>query len=375
MRSLHYLVLLSLAAAAIFAPGCLEGIPFLGPPVVYPHIAPVPGGSMPSAPVYTFPFHDGTAVVDIGIDAPVYAGAKAADKGARIYDHGVAEEEWREGIYQALIGDPAQDGFYSSLIAALRAERESRRLDDDGYAELLAVFVQSIPYENRNLTSPRFPVETYVDGMGDCDDKSLLLAGLLSREGYRTALLYFDQERHMAVGVGSTGGGYRDTGYSYIETTNVSLICIPPGQLAGGVELTSVPAVYPVGNGTLGYSRCHETEEIWKAKAGAERELALMEPEIGSREGELDGMRVSLESERESMERLLSLGDTAGYNRRVAAYNGKAGEYNRLRTELLEMVNRYNHLAAIHNYIVTHQHDRPGTWSWLSSSGSAGPVQ
>ena len=118
----------------------------------------------------------------------------------------------------------------------------------DEYLELMAVAVQSLPYEtDGTLTAPKFPIETYVDGKGDCDDKSLLLAGLLAREGYTVALFYFKPEAHMAVGVKGYGCAYQDTGYGYVATTNLCSWVSSTASLTGGVNLTSAPACHPGG--------------------------------------------------------------------------------------------------------------------------------
>jgi len=345
----------------------MEALPWLGSPVVYPSIVPVEGGAMPIPPVYAFPFQDRTVVVDVQPDASVYAGAKSSDKSARIYDHSIPEEEWRAGIYRALISDPGQDGFFSALLAEFRSERDLNRMDPDEYAELLAVFVQSIPYETQDEASPRFPVETYVEGVGDCDDKSLLLAALLSREGYRTALLYFEPERHMAVGVGCPGSGYLGSGYAYIETTNVTLVGNPPRELAGGTMLASAPLVISIGEGTLGYTRCSETAEIDVAVAEMGKELAALGEEIRDRERTLKEKRELLDIEKASMDMMRSRGDLAGYNMRVSAYNARVEEYNQLRSGLLQTVERYNRIAGALNHLVSHQYDRKGLHAWLSS--------
>ena len=364
MRFLPYLLLICGAFFALCSAGCLEGIPFLGPPAVYPHIVPIEGGTMPEPPRYMFAFQDRNVEVDAPVEAPVYAGARATDKSARIFDRALMEPQWREGIYRALISDPAQDALYIGVISTLKAEQHLNSLDSDEYAELMAVFVQSIPYENQNLTSPRYPIETYVDGMGDCDDKSLFLAGLLSREGYRTALLYFEPERHMAVGVGCPERGYRNTGYAYIETTNVSLVGIPPETLAGGTVLSSPPVVIPVGNGMLNYTLCNETSAIWRLKGDSEQILARIETEVRDMETRLEEKKGVLDARKSSLEAFLSVGDTGGYNRGVAAYNAEVSQYNQMRADLLTRVERFNRIAEVHNFIVTSQHDRKGIWEW-----------
>ena len=126
----------------------------------------------------------------------------------------------------------------------------------------MAAYTQSLTYETTPDNPTKYPVETVVEGAGDCDDKSVLLAGLLSREGYKVALLAFTPESHMALGVGSTDSLYKDTGYAYLETTNLSYVGVPPDELAGGVVLTSEPLVIPVGNGTILYSSGAETAYI-----------------------------------------------------------------------------------------------------------------
>ncbi len=362
-------ILLALACACVAA-GCLDILPWSRPPVVYPSIVPVEGGPVPRPPVYTFPFQDFSVTIDIPLDAAVYAGARAADKGALVYDQSITEDEWRAGIYRALMDDPAQDDFFLDLLSSLRAVRDRRGLDDDGYIELLSVFVQSIPYENQQSSDPRFPVEVYGDGAGDCDDKSLLLATLLAREGFRAALLYFDQERHMAVGVGCAGPGYRGTGYAYIETTNVTFVGVAPRELAGGVRLESFPAIIPVGEGTRNYTRCPETAALSGAMEKLRAEIDSLGIRIRTSEEALARERSDLEAMRAAMEAMKRGRDVSGYNARVDRYNERVREYNTLRSELTGMVTRYNRLVDSYNLLVSRQYDRKGMFAFLASIGN-----
>ena len=99
----------------------------------------------------------------------------------------------------------------------------------------MTVFVQSLPYDTKSgvLDSPpRFPVETFVDGTGNCEDKSVLLAGLLSREGYDVVLFLFLPEHHIALGIRNSSYSFQDTGYTYIETTGTLLVGEVPSELA-----------------------------------------------------------------------------------------------------------------------------------------------
>ncbi|MDE6784993.1 MAG: hypothetical protein K2J26_06460 [Ruminococcus sp.] len=88
-------------------------------------------------------------------------------------------------------------------------------------------FVQSIPYElDIDSTGyeefPKYPYETLYENCGDCEDVSILLAGLLRSMGYGVCLVH--PTGHMAVGVRtdeSDANFYMDgLGYYYIECTN-----------------------------------------------------------------------------------------------------------------------------------------------------------
>lgn len=123
---------------------------------------------------------------------------------------------------------------------------------DEDYYRVMNVlfFVQQVPYVCDNATEsytdgavpshalhladgveyPKYPIETLVDGKGDCEDSSILSAALLGIMGYDAVLLKYSD--HMALGVQMTGFGpyyadytpkYYEFGgkrYYYVETTN-----------------------------------------------------------------------------------------------------------------------------------------------------------
>jgi len=90
-------------------------------------------------------------------------------------------------------------------------------------------FVQSLKYsyDNESVGSNeywRFPVETLVDELGDCEDTSVLFASLMEAMGYDAVLISLPG--HIAVGI-SGGDDYPGTYYNYdgkryyyCETTN-----------------------------------------------------------------------------------------------------------------------------------------------------------
>lgn len=323
----------------LLSAGCLGGFTPFRPEFVYPSIRPVEGA--PSHPVsFTFPFEGTSVTLTVPISGPVFYGAQQAEKSA-----GMARDEpdarWLPGYYQAFISDPAQDGFYRDALSEFRRVREELQLDSDRYAELLAVAVQSMPYQADGAGgAPQFPVETFAERTGDCDDKSLLLAGLLSQEGYRVAILFFGEENHMAVGIAADDCGYRSTSYGFLETTNRSLVGIPPDKIDGPLTVLSTdPLVIPIGNGTLTYGACDETQGIHAALARARDALASLDPLMAARQAEMEGVR------------------------------GNPAEYHRLEPGYRSMVDEHNRKAEIINYVQQHLHDRTGTYRWLKSRG------
>ena len=250
---------------------------------------------------FPFPFQKTNVTVSIRVNASLYYGAKNGDKSATVPEGTVAMDA-APAYYRAFIEDPRQDEMYAELLHTLRAIRQEYRYSDDEYLELLTVFVQSLPYDTVSGTRPdtpaRFPAETLVDGTGDCDDKSLLLAGLLAREGYDTALLLFLPEHHMAVGVKDEGAGYGNSGYLYVETTGVSLIGVVPANLSQSVKyvpagqsslatpLTSIPLVIREGTGTLVYSSADETAFIAEQKTAVNTKIALLRSQLDTFSGD-----------------------------------------------------------------------------------------
>lgn len=352
-------------AAAILAAGCPGSLPGLGEPrgeVVPPAIVPVEGAAPIEASVHTFPFGDGEETIRTEPDPTVYAGAKAADRQLYLYED-LAREEWIPIYYLAFVNDSYQEPFYTDLLAALREIRDREELDDDRYLELIAAFVQSIPYETDASTiEPKFPIVTYVDAAGDCDDKSLLLAGLLAREGYGVALFYFEEEKHMAVGAKSAGCCYRNTSYAYIETTNRSYVGIPPAALADGSALTSDPLVIPVGDADRFYGACGEVEMIERALTTSRSRVGELEEKLAALTRELEDGREALAALDAEMAGLLRSGRTREYNRLVPEYNRMAGGYNSAVDAHNAMLGEAKAAVDIHNHLAGNAHDRPGSY-------------
>ncbi len=350
MRRVNPRALFAIVALVLLAAGCTT---ILGPPVEYPMITPVPDAGAPIPVEETFRFESGTATVGVLLDAGVYRGAELAPKEVR-FRAAVPEEEWIAGRYLAQLDDPAQDRFWTDLLGAFRAERDRRGLDDDRYLELLATAVQQLPYVTASETVSKFPVETWGDQAGDCDDTSLLLAGLLAREGYRVALLVFLPEAHMAVGVGCAPEfAYNGTGYAYLEATNTSFVGVTPAELGGGARLHSPPLVIPVGDGKKEYGAAGETAAFEAALRTARARVDELGPEI-------DHRQAALEVDRQRLEALRTAGSHDAFEAARTRYRADSAAVSRL-------VNEHNRLVELVNYCAEHEHDRVGTVAYVSA--------
>ncbi len=361
------LVILVIALLAVFllSSGCVSYIHSFFPAASYPEIEPQRGVTLPAVPDYSFPYENFLVTLSSDVDPEVYAGAQSAEKGVRIYDTSIGDDEWRSGLYKAMTLDPAQDTFFDNLTGEFSQVRATYDLDSDEYLELMAVFVQSFSYRNQNLSSPKYPIETYRDREGDCDDKSMLLAGLLAHEGYNVSLLYFGPEQHMAVGVACQEMGYHDTGYAYIETTRVSFVGIGAGSLEGNITISSYPLVIPIGNGISTYRRCNETLAINDELSDISAHLEVLATDLRGRESLLLSRRSDLETMDRKLEVMLAEGDYFRYNQMVSEYNTRVREYNQDLEAYQAISDEYSRLAERYNYIISHEHDRKGTYRYL----------
>jgi len=167
------------------------------------------------------------------------------------------EVEYLDG-YRAY---PVKDRFdYGSMITVsdpfvmvaaleLRAIAVQYGLDQ---AALALSFVQTLEYKEDNVTTncvdyARFPLESLVDWVGDCEDKALLYTTLLIDLGYEAVLfvMYDNDSGHMATGVagpGFTGGSieHEGTDYYYAETTSKGFEI---GEVPNDIDLGDIEVV------------------------------------------------------------------------------------------------------------------------------------
>ena len=129
--------------------------------------------------------------------------------------------------YSVYAADRVDDRYMEQLVGLFR--KLARRYDMNGLeiVDFIVSFVQNLPYTEDSVTSPydeypRFPLETLIEGGGDCEDTAILTATLLKELGQDVMLIRLPG--HMAVGVacGECDGTYYVAAgkrYYYIETT------------------------------------------------------------------------------------------------------------------------------------------------------------
>ena len=245
----------------------------VGGRVTSPRIVPGPGAAV-SAHAITFSYDGVKHTITPHVAADVYWGAR---RSTRLLTElpGESNTDWTRAYYQAFAGDPAQKPAIEDVCRQLQAIRDEAHLSTDQYLELIAKYVQSIPYDwaiyKSGTGKQRFPVETLVDGKGLCGDKSVLLADLLSHEGYAAALLDFGPEKHMAVGVSGQGTTYASSGYLFLETTSPCYITDVPSVYSGGMKLHTEPVVVAIGSGTLEYSAADQIAKIVAVRESAKK--------------------------------------------------------------------------------------------------------
>lgn len=142
--------------------------------------------------------------------------------------------------YASYISDPRDDDQLTSLITEVEEMAYAAGLNYWERLNLIIALVQSFTYVEEDGEYPRYPIETLVEGQGDCEDLAILTVAILQQMGFSSVLLAYTEERHIAVGVrvvlpaGSDAHAYEWNGdaYYYLETTST------------GWEIGEIPSVY-----------------------------------------------------------------------------------------------------------------------------------
>jgi hypothetical protein len=128
--------------------------------------------------------------------------------------------------YSVYVTHPGDDEYVSSIIERFDEIVVEEDYDETQKVNLMVAFVQSLPYTTDDVTTdydeyPRYPLETLVEGGGDCEDTSILACALLDSMGLDVVLI--NPPNHVAVGVAMDASGtywtHKGIQYFYVETT------------------------------------------------------------------------------------------------------------------------------------------------------------
>lgn len=329
--------------------------------VTYPLIVPTEKSEMIQVKI-AFPYRHLNYSFTIEVPLSLYEGAKLSGKSARV-PAGI-QDAWLAGYYKAFALDPSQTKVYQTLLSQFRRIRNERNLNSDEYLELLTAYVQSLPYDAEKLSSieiaPRFPVETIVDGTGICSDKSLLLAGLLSHEGYAVSLLQFGKENHLTVGLPAPDGyDFAGCGQAVVETTAISYIGHPAGEYA---DTTSRPKVFPIGHGTKRYDCIREVAKILAALSSLNEKISedgTLTLEIVRLHEKLLRLKEELTKSRDELPILLENGKTGEYESLRKIHNKNVERLKKMLDSYNRLIAEYQELAGLAEFIQHNRLDRP----------------
>ena len=238
-----------------------------------------------------FPFGEDVVKGEITLSlAPYYGAKKEGSKSTPLF--GYSTEEY----YSAIVNDPAQDEMYDKLLGFFDSYAESHAFTSDEYVELLTTYVQNIPYKTVGA-EVNFPIETVIENRGDCDDKSVLLAGLLARSGYAAGVVVLSEENHMTAAIkDGYEDGYEDgqviNRYILIETTRCAYI----GENSALIRNRSrnrtrirEESVFLVGEGTNAYTMSWQVDTILEQRdqilltiESLSQEMRMLQNEITS---------------------------------------------------------------------------------------------
>ncbi len=136
-----------------------------------------------------------------------------------------------------------------------RIFKQNRSWNRQDRVDFVLSFVQSLPYTLDDVTTGydefrRYAVETLIEGGGDCEDTTILVAAVLRGLGEKTALIL--TPGHIAIGVSGdfTGSSltYNGIKYFYCETTGTGWTV---GKLPASVGKT-VEAIVPLSPSKVG---------------------------------------------------------------------------------------------------------------------------
>jgi hypothetical protein len=274
-----------------------------------------------------------------------------------------------------------EDNTILGLTNKIKGLGSSKGLTNDQTLDLAACFMQGIPYDDAkaarilgdDFTSqpidsviPRYPYETLYDNLGICTDKTYLGAAVFGGLGYETAIMTFNDEKHMSLGIAVPAGyGSYGTRYGIMELTGSGFLVgdIPELNANAGLAINNFQTLPQIDEDVV-----TEQNKLTLSNPSGLIELGGGSPYIRIVERiavrqkleelrtQLDSLRVSYESAKtllENAETELANAESvynerktqSNYNLYLKVYNQYLVAFNNFQTSLVQ----YNNVVDLYN--------------------------
>ncbi|HAT73651.1 MAG: hypothetical protein US30_C0009G0007 [Candidatus Moranbacteria bacterium GW2011_GWF2_36_839] len=294
---------------------------------------------------------------------------------------GELSPDWEKDYYAMFLRHTSSDDSISLLATDLQNLGAQKKLNADQIVELALAFVQAIPYDHSRAEellsgsgATNYPYETLFENRGVCSDKSFLLANLLTQMGYGTALLAYDDERHMAVGIGCPAefSSY-DSGYCYAETTSTgfrigmipeidskkgSAVPMEKKNYSQNSELSQFdakklgePKIISVSSGKI-YAGIADSLALAKKIDALSREINTLEKNLTAQKNDFSADEAKLSELEKKLKKLEKKKDYEEYNNLVEDYNDLLKKYKKKIQPYNEQIDVYNQKINYYNSLV-----------------------
>ncbi len=166
------------------------------------------------------------------------------------------ETPLRRDFKMKKISDEVQREFILQLVKKIQNAAPDSKLNQ---LRIAVSLVQSIPWKvsekdrlfaGSKIYYSRYPYEVLYENEGICGEKSELLSLLLKEIGYGSAIFYFPEQNHEALGISCPKfRSFKKTGYCFVETSGPSIISDSSIVYSGGIVLNSQPEVIEIFEG------------------------------------------------------------------------------------------------------------------------------
>ena len=153
-----------------------------------------------------------------------------------VYDYFKGRTHYNDDLMHFVLSEHHRD-YIREIVKSFRTGGEEWGLSDIDNMFNVVAFVQSLQYVSDKLSTGeedyvRYPIETLVDGVGDCEDMVILAASLLHEMGYGVILVSLPE--HLALGI-KYDPKFRGTYYTYEGEKYYYLEMTSPGWELGQV--------------------------------------------------------------------------------------------------------------------------------------------